>query len=168
MSHPTAKEYISYERACVLFTYDPQSGVMRWAKRVANCIRVGDVAGWPNKQGYLKVKCDGKTISIHRLAWLLSHKRWPEHEVDHIDCNKTNNRLANLRDVDQSMNQQNRRTAKKDSATGLLGAHPHGMKFIAAITLNRRRQHIGIFDTAAEAHHAYVEYKRVHHAGSTL
>lgn len=157
-----------FEQARAAFEYDPESGVIRWKIRAANCVRIGDVAGTVNVQGYVKVKYRGREYAAHRLAWLLTYGRMPSQQIDHIDCDKANNRVANLRDVPQSVNQQNRKTSRVDSESKLLGAHRHMKSWKAGITISGKSHHIGKFTTAREAHEAYKEFKRKNHPGSTL
>ncbi len=88
--------------------------------------------------------------------------------MDHLNGDASDNRLANLRDVPQEVNQQNQRRANADSKTGLLGASPRGPRFQAAITTQGDRRYLGLFDTAEEAHQAYLTAKRQLHAGCTI
>lgn len=65
----------------------------------------GEVKGWVCANGYTYVTTKFKTkVLAHRLAWLLHYGEWPEGDVDHIDRNKSNNRIDNLRDVSRSQN----------------------------------------------------------------
>jgi hypothetical protein len=79
---------------------------------------------------------------------------------------RSDNRLENLREVSQQVNCQNRR--KAHGVSGLLGAHPHQGRFSSSIRYGGKNHYLGIFDTAEEAHAAYLEAKRKHHEGSTL
>ncbi len=89
--------------------------------------------------------------------------------VDHKDGNPLNNRWANLRLADESLNGQNQRRAHRDSKTGLLGVFPKRDKFAAQITTPDGRRHtLGSFKTAEAAHAAYIEAKRKLHEGCTI
>ena len=97
------------------------------------------------------------------------HGEWPADEVDHINGDSTDNRLCNLRSVSREVNQENIRRAKRNSKTGLLGVmHTRGGKYRSAIRVRGVFHHLGHFDTAEQAHAAYVEAKRRLHEGCTL
>lgn len=160
-------------RAADLLQYDPSSGVLTWrVKRNGRNggVRPGDVAGSPFK-GYLAVGVDGQRLLAHRLAWLLYFGAWPEGSIDHIDGNKSNNRIANLRDVRHAVNLQNRqRVSAGNKSTGLLGAYSlrNTGRFVACYHPNGKKVHLGVFPTAELAHAAHVEARRKHYEGNTL
>ena len=143
--------------------YAPETGVFRW-KKVFGARRAGTVAGSISTGGYwrLLIRPHG-AFSAHRLAWLYVHGEWPTHQIDHINGNRLDNRIANLRDIPQSGNVQNRRRANADSTTGVLGVSPSRGRFGARIRLNNRLIWLGTYDTPGEAHAAYVSAKRKLH-----
>lgn len=162
---------LTAERLRELLDYDPETGVFRWKVRTSNRIKVGDVAGCARiNREYVKIKIVGHKIGFyaHRLAWLYVYGEWPSGDVDHINGKKGDNSISNLRLADRSKNMQNLKIANKNSRTGLLGVHIDKKKFGASITLNYKRIYIGNFDTAEEAHQAYLEAKRRLHEGNTL
>jgi hypothetical protein len=130
--------------------------------------RAGDVAGTVNNNGYRLIRVGDGRYRAHRLAWLYTHGAWPTGEIDHINGIRDDNRLANLRDVTVSVNQQNRKRAASNGSTGLLGVSTAKARYRAAIALNGRTTYLGSFDTAEEAHAAYVTAKRELHEGCTL
>lgn len=149
-----------------LLHYDPETGV--FTRRGS-----GDIAGGDNGQGHLKIRVEGKKYFAHRLAWLYVHGKWPTQHIDHRDGDRKNNRIANLRDVPPRLNVQNMRRASGRSKTGLLGvtvtAPEYGAPaYVATIKADGRRVIVGRFDTAAEAHSAYLDAKRRLHEGCTL
>lgn len=153
-----------------LFHYDPETGVFtRLVTRQGLGARAGDVAGTLKPSGYLTIWICGANHMAHRLAWLYVHGKWPAHEIDHIDGNRANNAIANLRDVTRSVNHENLRSARSDSAHGFLGVSPFRKKWWKArITVNGKFQHLGTFRTPEEAHAAYLEAKRRLHVGCTI
>lgn len=100
--------------------YDPQSGEFRWAVG-GRGIREGGIAGSLNADGYRVIRFNSKPTPAHRLAWFLVHDEWPV-EIDHINGDRSDNRLCNLRSVPHSVNMQNKRSAMSNNAScGLLG-----------------------------------------------
>lgn len=113
---------------------------------------------------------DGAAYATHRLVWFYVHGKWPEHEIDHINGDRSDNRISNLRDVPAAINRQNLRTSHKDKIAGPLGAHFNKVsrKWKASICVNYRHTHLGTFATAEDAHAAYVAAKRMLHAGCAI
>jgi HNH endonuclease len=151
-----------------LLHYDPETGVFTWIKRTSKRIYVGKIAGSLHPIGYWFIGVDNHRCYAHRLAWFWTHGEWPKGDIDHIDGNRVNNQLANLRDVTVSVNAQNQKRAQSDNKTGFLGVSPYRGKFIATIKVNGKRITCGIFDKPDIAHLAYVEAKRRLHEGCTI
>lgn len=78
-------------------SYNPDTGVFTWKKSPANVIKIGSVAGTVEKEGYVRIILKGKSERAHRLAWLFTHGELPIEFIDHINRNKGDNRLVNLR-----------------------------------------------------------------------
>ena len=98
---------ISYERAIEVLNYAPETGLFTWKKSLNRRIKVGAAAGLVNMYGYVAIKIDKKKILAHRLAWLFVNGRLPDKQIDHIDGDRANNRIINLREVSGSQNQRN-------------------------------------------------------------
>lgn len=156
-----------------VLNYDPQTGVFT---RRSSCggEPAGSVAGSPNQYGHIRVHVDGRRYQAHRLAWLYMSGEWPSTrlEVDHINGNRGDNRWANLRLADKSMNMQNQRHARRDSQSGLLGVETKrwdtGVAYVARIAHRGKRHHLGTHSTPELAHAAYLDAKRAMHEGNTL
>jgi len=106
-----------------------------------------------------------KTHKVHRLVAIAFCERTNENtEVDHIDQNKTNNHYENLRWVSSSNNQRNKRKrAGTSSHFTCVSWYKKTKKWYASISLNKKRKHIGYFDTEEAAHHAFrAEVSRLH------
>ena len=150
---------LTAERLHEVLQYDADSGVFtRIDKRQK---KVGTVS----TKGYLCICVDYRIYKAARLAWLYMTGRWPENQIDHRDNNRLNNAWANLRDVDNTGNQQNRTEHPERSATGAVGVQKLGDRYRAKISVQGKRLHLGMFDTVAAADAAYREAKIKHHIG---
>lgn len=159
---------ITQQRLRELLSYDLETGVFRWLSSRGTA-RAGSVAGSPDSYGYLQTKIDRRCYLNHRLAWLYVHAEWPEEQIDHINGCRSDNRLANLRKVSASINQQNQRKARLDNKCGLLGVSSSGKRWQARISYpGGKDTYLGLFDTPELAHAAYLEAKRRLHPGGTI
>lgn len=149
--------------------YDPETGYFKWALRISSKCPSGKLAGTITHWGYAHTKVDKEGHYCHRLAWLYMTGGWPQHDVDHINGVRHDNRWANLRDVTRRMNLQNQHRARKGKASGApLGVVRAGNRFAAQITVNGVLKHIGTFGETAAAHEAYLAAKRELHEGCTI
>lgn len=146
-----------------LFSYEPDTGRLIW-KNCSRAYRNGSEAGVINDRGYRYVRIDRVMYLAHRLIWLREMGREPIN-LDHINRDKADNRLCNLREATRQQNNANRPMNRKKS--GL----PHGVcrvsyskTFRAAIKVDRKTIHLGSFATVEEAREAYCKAAR-HHFG---
>ena len=98
-----------------LFNYDAVTGYFYWLVDRGS-VKKGQKAGYLHGKGYWIIKVNGVKYSAHRLAWLYSHGAWPELHIDHIDGNKLNNRIENLRDSNPSSNAKNMSLSKANKS----------------------------------------------------
>jgi hypothetical protein len=160
---------LTQERLRGLLSYNEASGLFYWLVSRQGHAKASDRAGSIGAStGYEYIMVDGRKYSSHRLAWLYVHGRWPAHEIDHIDGDRLNNAIANLRDVTRGINHQNRRAPRSDSKIGLIGVCRNGKRYAARIQVGGKHHCIGTFDAPEEAHRAYVEAKRRLHVGGML
>jgi HNH endonuclease len=148
---------LTAERLRALLDYDAETGLFTWRIRLGNA-RVGDVPRC--FQNYYVLQIDKRRYLQHRLAWLWTYGVWPNAQIDHINGDCRDNRLANLRNVSMCMNMQNRAAIKKES--GL----PMGVtrNNVGGYNANIR---IGTFATVEEARDAYLHAKTLFHPGFT-
>ena len=116
------KDYYVYDESspsCLRWNKDVYSG--RW-KNFKN-VSVGDVAGGVGSGGYYQVRVDGKLTLVHRVIWEMHYGEIPRDKfIDHIDGNKLNNRLSNLRIVARELNARNCKL-REDSSSGVAGVN---------------------------------------------
>ena len=147
-----------------LFEYH-SSGVIT-SKYAKSNRRIGAIVGVKNRYGYLAAKLNRKTYYVHRLIWTICNGSIPEgFDIDHINGNRSDNRIENLRLVTRQGNNQNLQHAKSNSKTKLLGVcfKKSSQKFVAQIRENGKYKHLGLFNTALEAHEVYLKRKREIH-----
>ena len=150
---------ITLDRARSLVQYNPITGSVTWQVQ-QGLGRVGEEVG-SIQGGYKKTTIDKEQIKLHRLVWFITYGKWPDGQIDHMDGNKTNNAIANLRDVSMSINMQNRYAMRRKDSDLPMGVTKNGHgKFLANIR-------IGVFDTVEEARTAYMKVKRIIHEGCT-
>jgi hypothetical protein len=103
--------------------YDSKTGVIVWVgKRFG--VTNGMVAGTISKRGYRIIQFNSKTYVAHRIAWYIHYGKAPDekYEIDHIDGNKLNNAIDNLRLTTRSFNCKNTKIRKTNSS-GVIGVH---------------------------------------------
>lgn len=146
---------ITQELLKQLFDYRPDTGEFRRSISRRGVAMSGTLAGSKTRHGYLSIRINKKHYFSHRLAWLYVYGKWPSGGLDHIDGDKTNNRIANLREATESQNQANR--FKGWGVSGLKGVnfHKSAKKWMSRITKGRSMIYLGLFDTPEEAYKAY-------------
>ena len=153
--------------------YDSVNGKLFWKQtgkgRTGKLnIKEENIAGSIHKSGYMHVCVDGVHYRLHRVMWLLYYGEFPKGVIDHIDGNKLNNKISNLRDVSIKENNLNMRRSRVDSTTGFLGVCVKRKRFCARIRHEGKKLYLGTFDTPEEAHKVYLEHKRVLHNTCTI
>lgn len=145
-----------------LMKYDPISGDLFWLKSINPRAPAGSLAGKNSiSYGYRLISINKIRYRAHHLVWFWFKGEMPKHQIDHINGNKLDNRIENLRDVPQLVNTWNLQSAKKNSKSGLLGVdwkNSH-KKWRAQIRVDGQKIQIGLYDTAQEAQAAYAAAK---------
>lgn len=136
-----------------LVTYDENTGIMRWTASHTARIAKGEEVGWTQNNGYRMCGINGKQYLVHRLAWLFVHGVWPDVLIDHIDRNRSNNALKNLRQANYSTNGANR-------AVKGVYRHKQNRNWVASVFKwedgKRKKAHLGCFPTEEDATMAHV------------
>jgi hypothetical protein len=169
MSNPNS--ILTQSRLKELLYFDENTGIFVRLVASAQCVKVGDIAGTFRKQdGYCFVSVDGKQYRAHRLAWLYMTGEWPKKEIDHIDGNRINNSIYNLREVSRTENANNTRRPRPGNTSGYLGVtwDKVNKKWRSQIMVAGKSIKIGRFIDKNEAYEAYLAAKRKLHAGCTI
>lgn len=156
MSQASNDGKITIDRAREMLSYDPETGEFRWVMASGRA-RAGDIAGSKTRLGYRLIMIDKRRYMAHRLAWLWVHGVWPKGDIDHINGDSCDNRIANLREATRSQNQCNhsRRATNKSGFKGV-SWHKGGRKWKAQIGHKGRWHFLGLYEDPKEAHLAYV------------
>ena len=132
--------------------YDPETGVFTWKVSNSNRVKAGDIAGSSRGGGYLQIKVQSRVYKAHRLAWLHTYGVWPKDQIDHVSRVRTDNRIANLREVSHKQNGQNV-SKRSDNKSGHPGVHwdKRDSKWVAQIKHNQKKIHLGYFSILEDA-----------------
>jgi len=155
--------------------YYPETGSMRWRPRLEgsdaarwNSRYAGRECGTIDDKGYRRILfrlLPGKTFKIraHRLAWFISYGVMPQGEIDHINQDKADNRLKNLRDVPKNINQRNG-TRKRNNTSGVAGVtwHKQRGKWCAQAFMDGKHYHLGLFEELTAAETATRKFRALH------
>ena len=148
-----------------LLHYNESTGDLMWKNRMSPRVPAGAIAGCITKDGYRSTKIDQYWIYTHRVIWIYVYGSLPPEYIDHIDGDRLNNKLSNLRAVTNEQNQHNQRPTGRKSESGILG-----------VTINRKENrwqssirasgvlcYLGLFETIEEAQKAYKQAKKLLH-----
>lgn len=151
---------LTQERLKEVLAYDAISGVFTWL--VARGRQpIGAIAGCDSHRGYTKIRVDGTEYYTHRAAWLYVHGAWPDADIDHINGNRADNRICNLRAVSRSENLRNSGIPVRNTY-GRVGVFWNAgkAKWTARIKLHGRNIHLGHFNDMNAACMAREEAER--------
>lgn len=151
---------ITQSRAQELFYYDPETGVLTRRKTAGNSGK-GAMVLTKSSAGYLRVLVDWHRYYVHQVIWVYVHGEWPNGQIDHIDNDRTNNRIKNLRVCNASANCLNQRKPRTNNKLGLHGVHelPSG-KYRAQCQVQGKKINLGLFEDKHSAAAAYQEFKK--------
>ena len=134
-----------------LLKYDSETGIFTWIASHKKP-KAGQAAGTVDRDGYIIIRHGGRGYKAHRLAWLYVYGEWPTGMIDHINRVRHDNRIANLRCADASLNAQNH--SHKPGCSGLPWVtwfSQYG-KWKASFTHNKRVYFVGHFDCKHQAY----------------
>lgn len=157
-----------------LLRYEAATGRLFWRQRTVDMFAAGGqdakracaiwnkrFAGkeafiYTNDAGYKIGSIYNRRHRAHRVIWALVTGKWPLAEIDHINCNPSDNRIVNIREATKAQNQRNQ-GIRKSNSSGYKGVswHKQTGKWRALIWMNRKRTSLGLHDTPEKAHAAY-------------
>lgn len=154
---------LTHKKLRLLFDYNQETGRLIWKARSAadfpdmqriqtwNTRYAGKAAGSISKK-HLNVDIFGEPYYVHRVVWAWHYGSWPLGEIDHINGDGFDNRIANLRDVSPSENRRNARRPIRNTS-GIVGVYwdADKGKWNAQIKFGGQTKHLGVFDSKQEA-----------------
>lgn len=143
---------IPAEEVYRLFKY--QDGKLIWKISRGN-IKAGTSPKYKTYQGYEQIRYCGKPVRVHHIVWFMHRGYWPK-SLDHINGDKSDNRIENLRECTQEQNTRNR-SAQPNNTSGYKGVsfHKTSGKWVAQIKAGRVRKHLGLFKAIEDAATVY-------------
>lgn len=152
----TSLPKISQQDLMDRYSYDADTGVFTRLTSSRGW-KAGQAAGYVCHVGYRRILVGRRQYLAHRLAWLYVYGYMPDY-VDHINGQRDDNRICNLRPATQSQNIANSKRAT-DNRSGFKGAswNSKNQRWVGFIRINGVNKYLGQFDTAQEAHDAYMK-----------
>lgn len=144
-----------------------KNDVLIWGESVGTTRRrstayLNKPAGTVSPRGYIQVRMGKDKFMAHRIIWAMHHNSWPSGVIDHINGDKLDNRLCNLRDTDQLHNCKN--ASKYNRGQNLpTGVHlDKSGRYRAQIQIDGKKMYLGAFGNSKSAHYAYLSEKANH------
>ena len=144
---------MNQDRLRELLNYDPSTGIFTWRMQRRGRAKVGTVAGTAHPKGYIRISIDHVDQLAHRLAWVFVHGPIDDSMViDHINGNRCDNRIENLRAATVCQNMRNCK-APITNTSGVKGVYLHKQlgKWTASIRIDKKLAHLGTFTTIFDA-----------------
>lgn len=135
-----------------LFDYDPETGSLTWRNVRSKRVNIGDNAGTINDQGYRTVSVNHASCRVSRIIWLFVYGYLPENVIDHINRDRLDNRISNLREASRICNSRNSGN-RKNNTSGVKGVHWYKRcgTWHAQIMINRKSHSLGQYKDFDEA-----------------
>jgi hypothetical protein len=146
-----------------ILEYCRETGMFKWKVRVNSKVPSGATAGTPQNNGYILITINRKKYLAHRLAWFMEYREFPNGQIDHINGNRIDNRISNLRVVTTSENQQNLRSPRGKNPYLGVSAIKGTLLWQAHIQVNGMQKNLGRFKTPEDARDAYINAKKTWH-----
>ena len=161
---------VDFLREC--FHYDLETGKLFWredrplshfsSRRIQKTFNgqfAGKEAGTDNGKGYKRVSLKNKLVLVHKIIWAMTYDKWPEKQIDHIDHDRSNNRLENLREVSHKENHRNM-SFRSDNVSGITGVYKRGNKWSAEVKVDGKKIALGCYANKDDAAKVVLEARR--------
>lgn len=154
---------LTQKRLKELLKYNKSTGMFIWINPTSNRVSKGKICNCIMNNGYIVIRIDKVNYLAHRLAYLYVLGYFPEHDVDHKNGIKNDNRWKNLRHVSRVCNSQNAKLINTNKS-GFIGVYKHSKNnsWIAHIRIGDKKIHIGSFKSPELAAVARVEFENNH------
>lgn len=153
---------LTQDKVKELFEY--RDGALFWKVSTNNLITVGQMAGTAvNDAGYQMVGIGGKIHRLHRIIFLYHHGYLPN-KIDHIDGNRANNKIENLRPATNEENSRNTKISKrnKSGVKGVCWAN-HVNKWMVQVRRGNSNKYLGLYDDLELAELVAIEARNKFH-----
>lgn len=143
--------------------YSPDTGIFTRIYSASPNAKIGHQYSCVGSNGYINIRIQYKNRLAHRLAWLYIYGEWPKEQIDHINGIKTDNRICNLRQANNSQNNLNIGIQKNNtSGYKCVAWIKHAKKWRASCWYNNKNKFLGYFSTAEQASEAYEAFAKLH------
>ena len=152
----------SFNQVLIQYFFDYKNGSLHWKVSPKIGVNIGDKAGFIETRGYRVIKFMGKKYKEHKLIFLYHHGYMPK-ILDHINNDRADNRIENLREVTRSQNNQNA-NMRKDNTSGVKGVsyEKRTKKWIAQLQYNKKTI-VKKYDTFEEAKSSIYNLRQLYH-----
>jgi len=149
------EQILTQDQVKSLFHYDSENGIFKWRFNNGGRVSANNIAGCKNHHGYIVIFFKKKIYQAHRLAWLYVHGYMPPQQIDHINRDRSDNRLINLRLATHSLNNQNKKI-QINNTSGFKGVSYDKKikKWVSNIGINNKNNRIGRYENISDAIHA--------------
>ncbi|WP_368897741.1 HNH endonuclease, partial [Morganella morganii] len=147
-----------------VLSYSPTTGEFAWKVDMTNRVKAGMAAGTVDAFGYVRIVLRNKNYKAHRLAWAVMFGEFPELDIDHINGNKSDNRISNLRLATHQENMRNRKMPKTNTS-GVKGVYwdREKKKWRAGLRFDGKSKNLGYFTDLSVAARAVCKAREELH-----